>query len=231
MYKEKKIIAIIPARSGSKGLKDKNIKDLSGKPLIAWTIEAAIESNCCDFVMVSTDSAKYAEISKKYNAQVPFLRSAENSSDIAGSWPVIEEVLANLNEKYDIVILLQPTSPLRTAQNIKEALDLFFKKNADMVISVIKNSHPVVWSNILPENLSLNNFIKQEYINKPRQELPQSYTLNGAIYIIKSNLINKNIDLYNDKSFAYIMEAKNSIDIDDEIDFLTAKVLLEEQQK
>jgi CMP-N,N'-diacetyllegionaminic acid synthase len=153
MYNNKKIIAIIPARSGSKGLKDKNIKELKGKPLIAYTIEAAKKSEIFDRIIVSTDSEKYAEISKKYEAEVPFLRSNENSGDKAGSWEVVKEVLSKLDEKYDIVILLQPTSPLRTSQNIKEAIDLFFEKNADTLFSVCETSHPAFWCNTLNENL------------------------------------------------------------------------------
>lgn len=227
MYKNKRIIAIIPARSGSKGLIDKNIKDLCGKPLIAYTIEAAIESKIFDYIMVSTDSLEYAQISKDCGANVPFLRSKNNSSDIANSWSVVEEVLNKLDEKFDIVILLQPTSPLRTSQNIKEAMDLFFEKNADMVTSVVKTAHPIQWCNTLPNNLSLNNFIKEEYKNKPRQLLEQSYMLNGAIYIIKTPLINSDLDLFNQNSYAYIMDEEQSIDIDNEIDFLTVKVLLE----
>ena len=128
MFKEKKIIAVIPARSGSKGLKDKNIKKLNGKPLIAYTIDAAKNANIFDKIIVSTDSEKYAEISREYGAQVPFLRSGKNSSDGANSWDVVKEVLMKLDEKYDIIVLLQPTSPLRTSENILESLKLFFKK-------------------------------------------------------------------------------------------------------
>ena len=232
MYKNKKIIAIIPARSGSKGLKDKNIKELNGKPLIAYTIEAALESKVFDKVFVSTDSEKYAEISRKYGADVPFLRSAENSTDRAGTWEVVKEVLAKLEEKYDIVILLQPTSPLRTAQNIKEATDLFFEKNADSIVSVTETDHPIFWCNTLDENLSLKDFVKKEF-NKNRQDLPKSYTLNGAIYIIKENLFEdlSKLNLYGDNSYAYIMERENSVDVDGELDFLYIKTIIENYKK
>lgn len=231
MYRDKKIIAIIPARSGSKGLKDKNIKELNGKPLISYTIEAANESRIFDKVFVSTDSEKYAEISRKYGADVPFLRSAENSTDKAGSWEVVKEVLSKLDEKYDIVILLQPTSPLRNAQNIKEAIDLFFEKNADSVISVTETDHPIFWCNTLNENLSLKNFIKKEY-NKNRQALPKSYTVNGAIYIVKTEFLNdlSKFNLYGDKSFAYIMERINSVDIDGELDFIYVQAILKKYE-
>jgi len=223
MYNNKKIIAIIPARSGSKGLKDKNIKDLNGKPLIAYTIEAAKNSEVFDTVFVSTDSEKYAEISKLYGAEVPFLRSSENSNDKAGSWDVVKEVLSKLEAKYDIVVLLQPTSPLRTAKNIKEAVELFFEKDAYTLVSVCETDHSIFWCNTLDETLSAKDFIKPEY-RVPRQQLPKSYTLNGAIYITKTDLLD-NLDMYGDKSFVYIMEKENSIDIDCEIDFKLAALL------
>ena len=113
-----KNIAIIPARSGSKGIPDKNIKDINGKPLIAWTIEAAIKSNMFNCVMVSTDSDKYADIARNYGAEVPFLRSSENSSDTSSSWDVVREVLLKYEEMgflFDTFTLLQPTSPLNSS--------------------------------------------------------------------------------------------------------------------
>jgi CMP-N,N'-diacetyllegionaminic acid synthase len=224
MYNDKKIIGIIPARSGSKGLKDKNIKELCGKPLIAYTIEAAKQSGVFDCIMVSTDSEKYARIAREYGASVPFLRSSENSSDKSGSWDVVREVLANLNEKFDIVVLLQPTSPLRTSQHIKEAVDLFFEKDADTVCSVCETPHPMFWCNTLNEDLSMMDFIKKEY-QKRRQELPKSYTLNGAIYICKTKYID-NLDFYSNKSFAYVMNKNSSIDIDENLDFQLCELII-----
>ncbi len=224
MYNNKKIIAIIPARSGSKGLKDKNIKELNGKPLIAYTIEAAKKADIFDEIIVSTDSEKYAKISRQYGANTPFLRSSKNSDDKASSWDVVREVLNKLDEQFDIVILLQPTSPLRKSDDIKSAIELFFKKNADTVVSVCETSHPLFWCNTLNEDCSMKNFIKKEY-QKPRQQLPRSYTLNGAIYICKVKDIN-NLDFYSDKSYAYKMQKVNSIDIDDINDFLLAEFYL-----
>lgn len=231
MYNNKKIIAIIPARSGSKGLKDKNIKELLGKPLIAYTIEAAINSKIFDEIIVSTDSEKYAEISKKYGANVPFLRSEKNASDEAGSWAVAKEVLDKLEKKYDIVVLLQPTSPLRTSDDIFKAINLFFKKNADSVVSINKFPHSISWINTIDESLSLEGFIKEEYKNRRRQDIKEHYTLNGAIYIVKTSIISNNINLYTAKSFAYIMDEKCSIDIDTESDFIFAEALLKEKYK
>lgn len=224
MYQDKKIIAIIPARSGSKGLKDKNIKELNGKHLIGYTIDAAQNSGVFDNIFVSTDSEKYAEIAKKYGANVPFLRSSENSSDKAGSWDVVREVLTKLDEKYDIVVLLQPTSPLRTSNHIKEALELFFAKKADTVCSVCETDHPMFWCNVLPENMSMKDFVNPEF-DLPRQLLPKSYVLNGAIYICKTEKLG-DLNFYSDKSFAYIMDKNSSIDIDNKIDFILAECII-----
>ena len=119
-----KNIAIIPARSGSKGLKDKNIRNLNGRPLLAWTIEAAVRSGEFDEIMVSTDSEAYAEIARRYGADVPFLRSPATATDTASSWDTVAEVLENCRERgstFDTFCLLQPTSPLRNAEDIRNA--------------------------------------------------------------------------------------------------------------
>ena len=224
MFNNKKIIAIIPARSGSKGLKDKNIKDLNGKPLIGYTIESATDSRVFDEIIVSTDSEKYAQISRDYGANVPFLRSNQNSTDNAGSWDVVREVLSKLDEKYDVVVLLQPTSPLRTAEHIKEAIQLFFEKNADTLCSVCETPHPMFWCNTLDENLSMKDFVGEEY-RKPRQQLPKSYTINGAIYICKTEQL-QCLNLYSEKSFAYVMPQNSSVDIDSELDFKLVELIM-----
>ena len=224
MFNNKKIIAIIPARSGSKGLKDKNIKPLNGKPLIAYTIEAAKNAELFDEIIVSTDSEHYAQIAKQYGAKVPFLRSEHNSTDKASSWEVVKEVLSKIENKYDIVILLQRTWTLRTSEDIIGAKNLFFEKDATTVCSVCETEQTAFWSNTLGENQSMLNFIPEQY-RKQRQCLPVTYSLNGAIYIIKTKNIN-NLDLYSNTSYAYIMDKNNSVDIDNETDFLIAQVLI-----
>lgn len=221
-------IAIIPARSGSKGLKDKNIKELNGKPLLAYSIEAAKESNLFDEIMVSTDSEKYVEIARSFGAHVPFLRSEVNSSDKAGSWDVVLEVLENyqkLGKIFNSVCLLQPTSPLRTAQDIIEAYRLLETKKADAITSVCEADHSPLWTMTLPESQSLGEFRKQTNV-KPRQQLPSYYRLNGAIYIRKVNYINEKIQILDSNEFAYIMHREHSVDIDTELDFTIAKSII-----
>lgn len=222
-------LAIIPARSGSKGLKDKNIKILAGKPLIAHSISAAIESGIFDEIFVSTDSAKYAEIAKQWGAHVPFLRDTILATDSASTWDVVKSALRlyeSNGETFDLVTLLQPTSPLRTNLDIIGAFNLFNKLNANAVISVCEMDHSPLWSNTIGDDLSLVNFIDSDVSKFPRQSLPTYYRLNGAIYILKVDYLFNTKSIYDEKCYAYIMDKKHSIDIDDEYDLIMADSLL-----
>ena len=226
-----KNIAIIPARSGSKGIKDKNIKNLKGKPLMAYTIDAAINSGEFDEVMVSTESEEYADIARGLGANVPFLRSANNASDTASSWDMVEEVLENyskIGKKYDTFCLLQPTSPLRDAEDIKNAYDLYRNKADIAVVSVCEAEHSPLWCGHLTENREFVNFVNQENL-KQRQAGGKFFRLNGAIYIVNINNYLKNRFLYRSGSFAYIMTQEKSVDIDTEMDFKMAEILLDEK--
>ena len=222
-------IAIIPARSGSKGLKDKNIKELNGKPLIAYSIEAAIKSNMFDKVFVSTDSQKYADIAIKYGADASFLRSEKNSSDIADSWDVVREVvdvLKNKGKKYDEVMLLQATSPLRTSQDIINAIDILHKRQANAVVSLTECNHSPIWCNTLPEDNSMDGFERTEYMGLPRQALPVFYRYNGAIYLVTNKELYNKEHMLERGCYAYIMPQNRSIDIDTDLDFLIAETLM-----
>lgn len=228
IQKSKKRIAIIPARSGSKGLPDKNIKELCGKPLMAYSIECALNSGCFDKVFVSTDSQKYADIAISYGADASFLRSANNSSDTANSWDVVKEVIERFHlngECYDEIMLLQATSPLRQIEDIKNAISLFYEKNANAVVSVTECEHSPLWCNTLPKDLSMDHFENGEYKNLPRQMLPTFYRYNGAIYLILSEELKKE-NMFEQGCYAYIMDQQRSIDIDSELDFVTAEALM-----
>ena len=223
-----KNIAIIPARSGSKGLKDKNIRYLNGKPLLAWTIDAAIHSGEFDEIMVSTDSEAYAEIARQYGADVPFLRSAETSSDTANSWDMTAEVLENWRERgrlFDTFCLLQPTSPLRSAEDIRNAFALFREKADFAVVSVCEAEHSPLWCGHLPESGEFTDFIRPDAV-KQRQAGGKFYRLNGAIYIVDVQKFGTDRFLYHEGSFAYIMPQERSVDIDTEIDFRLAELLM-----
>ena len=189
-------LGIITARSGSKGIRDKNIKKLSGKPLMAYTIESALKCKYIDKVMVSTDSDIYADIARGYGAEVPFFRSGQNSTDVAAS----------------IDVLL-------------EAFQLFYEKKADSVVSVCECEHSPLLSNVLPDDLNMYGFIRDEN-NLRRQELRTYYRLNGAIYISRTDKFKQIKSFYGEKSYAYIMQQGGSVDIDTELDFAYAEFLL-----
>ncbi len=222
-------IAIIPARSGSKGLKDKNIRMLNGKPLMAYTIEAALKSKCFDVVMVSTDSKKYAKIARENGAEVPFLRNEETSRDKTSPWDVMKEVLEKykeLGEEFDTFALLQPTSPLRTAKDIKNAYAELAEKKANAVVSMCELECSMHLVNTLPKSLSMKGFISQEQYNKRRQDIRPYYRFNGAIYISKVKSFMKHMNIYDDKCYAYIMDRNSSYDIDDLNDLKIVEALM-----
>jgi CMP-N,N'-diacetyllegionaminic acid synthase len=224
MYDNKTFLAIIPARGGSKRLPRKNILDLAGKPLIAWSIEAGLDSQYIDKVVVSSDDNEILEISEKFGAHI-IKRPEELSSDIATTFDAIKHTIDNF-EKYDYVVLLQPTSPLRNEKDIDKAIEMIEEKNANAVVSVSEMDHSPFWTNTLPEDGNMNNFLKDEVLNKRSQDLEKYYRLNGAIYICKiDSLLEEQSFFLKDNIFAYVMDRKSSIDIDEEIDFKIAEVL------
>ena len=227
-------IAIIPARSGSKGLKDKNIKELGGKPLMAYSIEAALKSNQFETVMVSTDSKEYAKVASEYGAEVPFFRSEKTSTDEAGSWDVVLEVLSNyveLGKTYDTVCLLQPTSPLRKVDDIINSYKMLEEKRADAITSVCEVDHSPWWTMKLPSDRSMKEFRKDRRINAPRQKLDMFYRLNGDVYIRKIKYINDGIEILEQNEYAYIMLKRNSVDIDTIDDFKYAEFLIKKEDE
>ncbi|MDS1369869.1 acylneuraminate cytidylyltransferase family protein [Aliarcobacter butzleri] len=227
MYKNKTFLAIIPARGGSKRLPRKNVLDLCGKPLITHTIEAGLKSNYIDKVIVSSDDEEILEISKKFGAET-VKRPDELASDIATTFDAVKHTIDNNIDKFDYIVLLQPTSPLRNEKHINEAIELLEEKKAKAIISVCEIDHSPLWSNTLPENSSMNNFLKDGVLNKRSQDLPKYYRLNGAIYICKTDKLLENKGFFlKDNIFAYVMDKESSIDIDEEMDFNIAKILLD----
>lgn len=225
-------LAIIPARSGSKGLRNKNIKELQNKPLLAYSIIAAVESGMFGRIMVSTDSTEYAAIAREYGAEVPFLRSEETSSDTAGTWDMVKEVLCNykvVGESFDSVCILQPTSPLRTAEDIRRGYELFTHKKANAVVGVCEMDHSPLYSNTLQEDCCMDGFIPKEIAAAPRQQLPAYYRINGALYILKESYLWEMESPYDHGCYAYKMSAENSVDIDSEYDFMLAEYMLSQR--
>ncbi|HIF9178870.1 TPA: cytidylyltransferase domain-containing protein [Photobacterium damselae] len=222
-----KILAIIPARGGSKRLPKKNILNLGGKPLIQWTIEAALKCSQIDTVMVSTDSKEIADISEKAGANVPYLRCSALSSDTASSADVVIDVIEyyeSINKKFDAIILLQPTSPLRSSNDIRNAIKLFDEKKASAVVSVAECDHSPLWCNTLPADLCMDQFISEEIKSTRSQDLPTYYRLNGAIYLVCTKSFINNRSFMPKNTYSLIMNRERSIDIDDCVDFKIAEV-------
>jgi CMP-N,N'-diacetyllegionaminic acid synthase len=229
-----KVLYFIPARGGSKGLPGKNIKKLAGKPLIVWSIDAAKNADLKGDIIVSTDDEAIALIAKNAGASVPFIRPASLAQDTTPTVDVLFhllEIQQQKNIKYDLVVLLQPTSPLRTAADINEAYQLFKTKNCSAIVSVCECDHHPLWSNELPEDLSMKNFIRPEIKGKNRQQLPKYYMLNGAVFIAKINYLMKQRAFVSDEATAFIMPKERSLDIDSEADFVLAEYFIAKKKK
>ncbi len=230
MYIANKILAIIPARGGSKRLSNKNLKSLAGYPLIYWTISEAKKSKYIDKLIVSTENNEIAKISIKYGAEVPFMRPDELATDESGTFEVLNHAINEIKDKYDYILLLQPTSPLREVKDIDEFIEKAVD-SAKSMISVCQVNHSPLWSNTLPDDLSMANFIRKEIIGKRSQDLPSYYRINGAIYIAPISKFLENRGFLGSETMAYIMDRENSIDIDTIEDFELAEFYFEKRLK
>jgi len=224
----KKVLAIIPARGGSKGLPKKNTLNLAGKPLIAWTIEAALDSRCIDQVIVSTDDKDILDISKKYDCEI-IKRPSELSGDKVTMLPVVKHALECLGIEYEentVVVLLQPTSPLRCHTHIDLAVKLFTDKWTS-VVGVCEAEHtPYKMYNIT--NSELKDFTSKRWRGLSRQEIAPVYRENGAIFVFDSNQVINNNTLRGNRPRAFIMDTIYSIDIDTNIDLMIAELILKQ---
>ena len=225
-----KKIAIITARSGSKGLPNKNVLLVNGKPLMAYSIEAALESQLFNKVIVSTDSQEYIDLLNHY--PIEFIKRAEHlASDTASSFVVLEDVLTRYSN-YDYFVLLQPTSPLRTAQHIQEACSKFEEQSEqfDFLVSVTKSDKSTALIKPIEADGSLKHF-QLDYSNYARQKHLTEYAPNGAIFIAKPAAYLKQKHFFGAKSLAYMMEKSVSIDIDDSQDFEYFYFLMQQKNK
>tara|TARA_B100000029_G_C17601926_1_gene966072 strand:+ start:1406 stop:2134 length:729 start_codon:yes stop_codon:yes gene_type:complete len=228
VLKNKKVICIIPARKGSKGLKNKNIKRLMNIPLIAWSILVAKKCNLIDEIIVSTDSKKISKIAKKYGAKVPFLRPKNLATDKSSSFEVLKHAINFYKNKkvfFDYVLLLEPTSPLRDYKDVNLCLKKVLKNKIDAMVSVTKviNQHP-----IFLYSLNKNNFLKPYLKNQKklyirRQDINSLYYLEGSIYISKISTLFKKKTFYHKKTQAFTVDRWKSLEIDDIDDFNLAQ--------
>lgn len=227
MINGKKILGIIPARGGSKGVPMKNIRLLCGKPLIAYTIEVALQSVYIDKLIVSTEDKEIATIAKEYGAQVPFMRPYKLANDTAKSIGVVKHALRKMekidNVNYPIIVYLEPPAPLKITEDIDNAIRIFFKKKPDSVVSVYEANqfHPILMKKIV--NGKLEPIWKHEPEGVPRQLYkPKAYMRNGAVYVLKRENILAN-KFYGKNILPYIMPLERSICIDDLNDWYAAE--------
>lgn len=220
-------LAIIPARGGSKGIPGKNILPLAGKPLIAWTIKAAQAAKGITRCIVSSDDAEIISVAKQFGADVPFVRPSDLATDKASSVDVVLHALAWLEERgeyYDTVVLLQPTTPLRSSEDIENSLKFFAEKQAPACVSVCKTfSHPF-WEYTISDDFHLFPLLGEQ--NFHRQDLPDVYLRNGAIYISTVKSLCRYNTFLLPETVAYVMPQEHSINIDNMLDFRLVETLV-----
>lgn len=212
-----KVIAIIPARSGSKGIPNKNVKIVGGKPLICWSIEAAINSKFIDKIVVSSDGDDILETSSQYEEVILLKRPDELAQDHTPTSPVVLHAINTLGideNSFDYLVLLQPTSPLRTATDIDLAFEAIFTSKANCLISVAEPEHHPLKSFKTNEKGFIEGLVNNEFPFMPRQKLPKVYQPNGAIYIIKIKEFLSRETFFTDKTIPFEMSVNKSIDVD-----------------
>lgn len=224
------MLAIIPARGGSKGVPKKNIRTLGGKPLIHWTIDAAMKADSIDRVILSTDDPEIAEVCMQTGIEIPFMRPEELAQDdslaIDNYLYTMERLIDKFQYEQDEFTVLLPTVPFRNANDIDNAVELFYEKNADSVISCNQLSHPIDWVFSINQNGLIERTKDKSKDNlMNRQDSEPTYIPNGGIYIFKYTLLKDKYNYYSDKTFAYVMSEERSIDIDTETDFKFAEFL------
>lgn len=233
MEEPTKILALIPARGGSKGVLRKNVRDLCGKPTIAYTIEAARSLEELFFkVIVSTDDTEIANVSKQYGAEVPFMRPSGLSTDDVSMLAVVQHAISTVENsdgvKLDYVCLLQPTAPLRCTCDLRKAVHLLDNREGVSVISVVRvlSTHPVLMKKIGPTGLLEPYFLEEVEGTRRQDYSPPAYMRNGAIYLTsRKNVMDKH-SIWGDKIIPYEMPAERSVSIDDEVDFLTLESII-----
>jgi CMP-N,N'-diacetyllegionaminic acid synthase len=217
-----RILSIIPARAGSKRLPRKNMADLAGRPLIAWTIEASLNSKYITKTVVSSDSDEILNIAKEYGADI-LKRPGVLANDTASSESVVAHALESIEEEFTFVVLLQPTSPLRKTKDIDNSFEKLFRKNVTALISVCETDNKILKAFKENEKGLLEGLSNNKYPFMRRQDLPKTYMSNGAIYIVKVSDFLKNNSFYTAKTISYVMHGASNLDIDTKDDLKKAK--------
>ena len=234
MIRGKRILAIITARGGSKGLPGKNIRPLAEKPLIAWTIEAALQSKYVDRGIVSSDSPEILEVSRRFGADAPFVRPAHLATDLAKQEDALLHAMAFVEKEegrpYDYMMLLTPTHPLRDSAEIDAVVEaLADNPRARSILTVIECDRHPLFANKLPPDLSMKNFIAPELRTKNRQELPTYYQLAASVCLIEWDHFAQHETVQTDETYAYVTSPEKGLDIDSLRDFQLAELYMQRQ--
>lgn len=233
MIQGRRVLAIIPARGGSKGVPRKNIRPLAGKPLIVWAIDEAKKSAYIDRLIVSSEDTEIIDTAREYGCEVPFVRPAELAADETPGIDPVLHALDALPEQYDLVVLLQPTSPLRTVEDIDGCIRQCVEDNAPFCVSVTEvDKHPF-WMFTLPENHVLQPLLTADSAmrGRRRQDLPPVYVLNGAVYVADVRHLQQHRTFVTAGTAGYAMPRERSADIDTETDFFTCDILLRKRHE
>ncbi len=229
-----RILAVVPARGGSKSVPRKNIAKIAGKPLIAYTVQEALKVSAITDLVVSTDDDEIGAVARSLGAQVPFMRPVELATDNAQSAPVLKHCLLHMETLhgalYDAVLMLQPTTPLRRAEHIERAVQMMHDSDCESVVSVVsvEGNHPFRMKRLIGDRLI--NYIEQGFEDmRPRQLLPSVYIRNGAIYLSRRDVVAKHNRIVGGHCFGFEMSHEDSINIDDRLDFKLAELLLQER--
>ena len=228
MIAGKTVLAVIPARGGSKGVFRKNLCLVAGKPLIAWAIEESKKSAYIDRTILSSEDEEIIAVARQWNCEVPFVRPAELAEDdVPGDKPILHAIAA-IQQKYDYVVLLQPTSPLRLVEDIDGCIEKCISENVPACVTVTTPDKSPYWMYFLNDHGKLNHVIERDNIPSLRQQLKRVYALNGAVYVAKTEWFVKNQKFVTDQTIAYVMPKERSIDIDTEMDLKICDLLLSE---
>ena len=232
MIQGKRVLALIPARGGSKGIKDKNIRPVAGKPLIAYSIEAGLHCEYVDDVVITTDSERIKAVAEEYGAWVPFLRPDELASDTATTLDAVLHAVNTLKEmgkEYDILVILQPTSPLRDATDLSGALEKYMASGERSLASVSPVADHPLLIRTLPDETHMEKMLKVSSTCR-RQDMPAYYRINGAIYINAIKELNHETS-FNDNEVPYIITEEHAVDIDEYKDLALAEWYLTEASR
>ena len=230
MIADARVLGLVTARGASKGLPGKNIRPLCGKPLIAWTISAARAATCIDRIVVSTDDAAIAEIARRCGAEVPFQRPSELATDTASSVDVVihaVDTLMKTEPSFDIVVLLEPTSPLREALDIDEAVDRLIRTRAGSLVSVCRavSAHPAFMFR-QDENCRLQPFLERQPTGLRRQDIDPVFFLDGTLYVSRVDVLRTKRSFYHEDTVAFEVPKWKSLEIDDVDDFIMVEALM-----